>query len=412
MTRPLLTAVAAVFVLCRGPAWAEAQAPSPATLLDLPAALRLAAERDPTLRAAAHEVAASDAAVDQAGRLPNPELAYLREGQRAGTRTTTVQINQPLELGGKRQARIALANGALDVARGELALRRQALRADVTLAYYTVLAAQERQRLAQAAADLAARSLGAADIRVAAGKVSPIEAGKARLAQAEAQAALGRATAELAIARTRLAAFIGARADEPLASADAAALPDPGPLAPLLDRAADGPALLLARRQVVYQQAQTDVAKSARVPDVTLTIGSQRDDQLARRQAVVGIAVPLPLFDRNGGNVVAASERAAKARAELEAAQRDVTADATTAWLRYRQARDEALLMQNGVVADAASVHALTLKGYEYGKFAFLDVLDAQRTLFAARSRLLDAMLDAWRAHADLARLTGALTTE
>jgi cobalt-zinc-cadmium efflux system outer membrane protein len=167
-----------------------------------------------------------------------------------------------------------------------------------------------------------------------------------------------------------------------------------------------------ARRQVAYQKAQADVARSARIPDVTLTIGSKHDDQLAQRQAVVGIAVPLPLFDRNGGNVAAARERTAKARAELEAAQRDVTADVTAAWLGYRQARDEALLLQNGVVADAASVHALTLKGYEYGKFAFLDVLDAQRTLFQARSRLQDAMLDAWRAHAELARLTGAMPTE
>jgi cobalt-zinc-cadmium efflux system outer membrane protein len=357
-------------------------------------------------------VAASDAAVEQAGRLPNPELAYLREGHRAGTRTSTVQINQPLELGGKRQARIALATGALDVARSELDLRRQALRADVTLAYYTMLAAQERQRLAQASADLAARGTGAADVRVAAGKVSPIEAAKARLAQADARSALGRAAADLDIARTRLAAFIGEAASLPLADADAAALPDPGPLAPLLERAADGPALRLAQRQVAYQQAQTDVAKAARVPDVTLTIGSKRDDQLDRRQAVVGIAVPLPLFDRNAGNVTAALERTARARAELEAAQRDATAGVTAAWLRYRQARDEALLLQNGLVADAASVHAQTLKGYEYGKFAFLDVLDAQRTLFQARTRLQDAMLDAWRAHAELARLTGAMPTE
>ena len=94
--------------------------------IDLPTTIRLALDQ-PALRAAAHEVAASEATVDQAGRIPNPELAYLREGQDAGARTTTVQINQPIELGGKRQARITLAQGAVGLARTELLARRQAI---------------------------------------------------------------------------------------------------------------------------------------------------------------------------------------------------------------------------------------------------------------------------------------------
>jgi cobalt-zinc-cadmium efflux system outer membrane protein len=83
------------------------------------------------MRAAAYEVAASEATVDQAGRHPNPELEFLREGQQAGTRTTTVQINQPIELGGKRRARVALAQGSVALAKSELAARRQDIRSDV-----------------------------------------------------------------------------------------------------------------------------------------------------------------------------------------------------------------------------------------------------------------------------------------
>ncbi|QBE63803.1 TolC family protein [Pseudoduganella lutea] len=392
---------------------AAAMEPATTIPLDLPAAIALAAERHPTLQAAAYEEQASAAAVEQAGRLPNPELAYLREGHRAGSRTTTVQVNQPLELGGKRKARIAVAQGAFDLAGSDLALRRQALRADVIAAFYTALVAQERLQLAQAMLDVAGKSLAAVDGRVAAGKVSPVEASKARVAQADARVEHERATAELAIARNALAALVGEPLDaRPLAGGAVDMLPPVEPLPALLQRSAGALSVRRARQQLAYRTAQADAERAARVPDVTLTIGSQRDDQLAHRQAVVGVAIPLPLFDRNAGNLAAATARAEGARAELQAAERAAHADLTTAHLRYGQARGEALLLEHDVVPEARSVHELTLKGFEYGKFTFLDVLDAQRTWFQARARQWQAMLDAWRAHAEIERLAGAAHTD
>lgn len=388
---------------------AAGQAPATAIALDLPAAIALAVEHHPALRAAAHEASASAAAVEQAGRLPNPELAYLREGHRAGARTTTMQVSQPIELGGKRAARVAVAQGALALAGSDLALRRQALRADVIEAFYTALVAQERHELAQATVELAASSLRAVDGRVAAGKVSPVEAGKARVAQADARAGLARAQADLAIARDALGALTGAPAEamRELAGAGVDTLPEVEPLPALLQRAGGALSIRRARQQVALRDAQAGAERAARAPDVTLTIGSQRDDQLAHRQAVVGLAVPLPLFDRNGGNLAAALARSDGARAELEAAELAARTGLAAARLRYQQARGEALLLADDVVPEARSVHESTLKGFEYGKFTFLDVLDAQRTWFQARSRQWQAMLDAWRAHAELERLAG-----
>jgi cobalt-zinc-cadmium efflux system outer membrane protein len=377
--------------------------------LDLAAVSDMAIARHPLLRAAGHEVAAGEADVDQAGRLPNPELAWLREGEQAGARTTTVQLNQPIELGGKRGARVELAQGGLALARTELALRRQAIRADAIDAYHAVRAAQERAQLAAASVALAARGSSIARGRVAAGKVSPIEAAKARLAQAEAQAEDQRAAAELTIARTQLAALIGAAAAQrPLAAVDADALPDAEPLEALLRRGLDDAAeVRRAQGRLAVQRAQLGVERAARIPDLTLSVGSQRDDQAGRRQAVVGIAVPLPLFDRNGGRIAAATERGARAEAELEAARVNVQAEIGAAHARYLQARAEARMLERDVVPEARAVHDLTLTGFEYGKFGFLDVLDAQRTWFQVRSRSWQALREAWRAWAELERLAG-----
>jgi cobalt-zinc-cadmium efflux system outer membrane protein len=382
---------------------------APLTLAD---AIRRALEQ-PAVRAAAHEVAAGDAGVSQAGNYPNPALSWLREGQQAGTRSSTVQISQPIELGGKRQARIALARSEADVARSELALRRRAIRADLIAAWYTVLVAQDSQALAQELAGLAQRSVDVAARRVAAGKVSPIDATRARLGALDAATEQTRTRGELEIARARLGALVGAAPEAMALDGVADALPEAPPLPALRARLANSGAVARARSQLAAQEAQAGVERAARVPDLTVTLGSQREDvpelgTAGRRQAVFGISVPLPLFDRNGGRLAAALRRTDRARDELAAAERAAGADLDAAWTRYAAARDEAMLLQRDAIPYAYSAWTLTLRGFEAGKFGFLDVLDAQRTWFQARVRRAGALLAAWRAYADIERLAGA----
>lgn len=374
--------------------------------INLPMTIRLALDQ-PATRAATHEVAASAALVDQAGHIPNPELAYLREGQDAGTRTTTIQINQPIELGGKRQARMVLARGAADFARTELQARRQDTRADAIAAYYEVLVGQRRQALAKESAALASKSVEVAGKRVAAGKISPIDETKARLAAVDATTALNHATAALAIARTKLGALIGKPADILVLSDQSYMLPQVRPLAALLSEASASMPVKRARSRLASQEAQVNVERAARIPDVTLSVGTQRDDQVGRRQAVFGVSMPLPLFNRNEGNLRAALRRADKGRDDLAAAETSTASDLTAAYTRFETAKEEATLLERDVVPSAKSAFELTLKGFEYGKFSFLDVLDAQRTWVQVQSRQWDTVLDAYRAYADIERIAG-----
>jgi len=383
-------------------------APGTATPIDLSTAIGLALGQ-PSVQAAAHEVSASKAGLEQAGRLPNPELAYLREGQQTGTRTTTVQINQPIELGGKRQARVALAQGALGLARSEqLAVRRQ-VRAEVIAAWYDVLVARQRQELAEALGELARKSVEVAGKRVAAGKISPIDETKARLAAADAAMELNQAKAQLVLARTKLGALVGRPADAIDITSSPGELPQVQPLAVLLSRIGDAAEVRQARSQLTAQEAQAGVERAARLPDLTLSVGTQRDEQAGRRQTVLGLSVPLPLFDRNEGRLKAALRRTDMARDELAAAQTTAAAALVSAYTRYEVAAGEAALLRQDVIPQAMQAYELTLKGFEYGKFPFLDVLDAQRTWFQAQSRLWNSMLDAYRAYAEIERIAGTI---
>ena len=392
-------------------AWAfggAAAAPPQPEPIALPGAIRLALD-GPRLRAAGHEAAASAAEAAQAGRYPNPTLEYLREGEQTGTRTTTVQISQPIELGGKRRARVALAGSTAAQARDELAALRQEVRAEAIAAWYGVRTAQERQALAQALSDLAGKSIDVAARQVAAGKVSPIDETRARLAAAEARTELNAASADLAIARTRLGALVGRPGEAlVLAPGDDAPLPALKPLPALLAEAAQSLPVRRARGQLAAQEAQAQVERAARLPDLTLTVGSQKTDDVGRRQAVVGVSLPLPLFNRNEGKLLAALRRSDKARDALAAAETDAASELGAAYTRYEQARLDANLLRAEVIPSARAAYELTLTGFEHGKFAFLDVLDAQRTWARVQSRQWAATQEAWRAWADIARLAGA----
>src|SRR3989338_4943544 len=152
--------------------------------LSLAAALELALGANPELSAAGHELNAVEATIRQAQTRPNPEFAALMEDTRSSTRSTTLQINQPIELGGKRAARIGAAEQGRNAAIAELQTRRAEVRAAVVTAFFDVLVAQERMQISQASVDLAQRGTDAAKRRVMAGKISPVEETKARGAEA------------------------------------------------------------------------------------------------------------------------------------------------------------------------------------------------------------------------------------
>jgi len=385
--------------------------------LTLPAAIERALAANPGLRAAASEVAAQEGAIEQAGTLPNPELELLREGRERGNRTSTIQLGIPVELGGKRAARVDAARQerALALAAHE-ALRAQ-LRADTVAAFYDLVAAGERQRLAQELVLLGERATHASERRVETGKASPLEATRARVAQSNLRIEALQAARELAAARTRLASLWGGDPatlvlDAP-ANVDAPAVP---PLAALEARLATAPDMRRALAGVAHRSALVRIEQARRMPDVTLIVGTQRESSLERpgepRRAVLGVSVPLPLFNRNGGAVLESLRRVDKARDELDAERVRLHAALAQAHGHLAAASEEAALIRQEVVPGAEQAYQATNRGYELGKFGLIDVLDAQRTLVQSRHQYLKAVAESYRALADIERLVGPAPQE
>ena len=117
--------------------------------------------------------------------------------------------------------------------------------------------------------------------------------------------------------------------------------------------------------------------------------------------------VPLPLFDRNQGNLLEALKREDKARDELQALNIRVSTDVLQARERLESIRREVDVLQQDVLPGAKSAYDAATVGFENGKFNFLEVLDAQRTYFAAKSQYLKALAEAHRTAADIDRVLG-----
>jgi cobalt-zinc-cadmium efflux system outer membrane protein len=416
-------------LLCALPMVAGAQAQPPTSLLSAaatdaaPLTLNHAIERafasNAGLRAAGRELDIAAGQRQQAGALPNPELSWLSEGMSKEARTTTIQLSQAIELGGKRGARIGAADQERSMAAADLAIARSTLRADVVTAFFDVVVAQELLALAHGSQELAQKVSATAARRVAAGKVSPVEQTRARVAESSARIELNQAASALALARRRLAATWGGGADfSAVASSDAGpAVPGPHDHA---SSAADelrahlptSPTIARARGDIARQQALADVERSKRVRDLTVSLGRKRDEQLGQSLTVIGVSIPLPLFDRNQGNLLSALRRVDKARDQLQAAESSVGAELAQATVRRDTAAADLRILREDILPGAQSAYDASAKGFELGKFGFLDVLDAQRTLFQARQQAIRAMAESYRAVADLERLIGTIEPE
>ncbi|RCL25216.1 TolC family protein [Pseudomonas sp. AFG_SD02_1510_Pfu_092] len=397
-------------LLCLLLASASASTVQASQSLSLPQALAAAFAHNLELAAAGRETGIADGERRQAGLLPNPELSWEVEDTRRDTSTTTVTLSQALELGGKRGARIAVAGAGQTIAQLDLERQRNVLRADVVQAFHAALRAQAALELAQQSQALTERGLRVVQGRVTAGQSSPVEATRARVQLAQAEAEVRRAQTQRSVAYQALARLTGsAQADfDPLPAASLA--PGTAPSADaLLDQLEQTVEWRLAAAQVERGEAHLGSEKALRIPNLTVSLGSQYSREDRERVNVVGLSMPLPLFDRNQGNVLAAARRADQARDLRNAVELRMRSETRSAVSQWATAMQEVQAYDGTILPAAQQAVDTATRGFEMGKFAFLDVLDAQRTLIEARGLYLEALASASDARAQVERIYGDL---
>ncbi|MEO8767254.1 MAG: TolC family protein [Nitrosospira sp.] len=395
--------------------------------LTLHDAALLTLQRNPELAAFAKEKRALEGATLQAGLLPNPELSVNVENignvqpligdinsakavnQEVVQQITTIRIYQLIELGGKRGARVNAASLGEVLAGQDYEVRRVELIARVANVFTEVLAAQERLQLAEESQQLAQRVVKMVAKRVQAGKVAPIEETRAGVAFSTTRIELEQAQRELAAARKRLTLLWGnasPRFNKALGNLESSvALPA---FEALAERALAGPMALRAMKNIEQRKALLDVEQTRRIPNLTVQAGVVSHAQLGGNTAVAAVILPLPLFDRNQGNILQAHQRVDKAIDEQAATELRLRTELTQAYEALSAAQRETDILRDEILPAARSAFEVTNKGYELGKFGFLEVLDAQRTLFQNQVLYVRALANYQRLVNEIERLIAA----
>jgi cobalt-zinc-cadmium efflux system outer membrane protein len=381
-----------------------------ASTLTLDQALQTAFARNPDLAAAQWEIGITEGDRQQAGLIPNPEVSWEAEDTRRDSRTTTVMLSQPIELGGKRGARIDVASRAQDAAAIELQRKRNALRADVIQAFTSAQTAQQRSQLSRQSLQLAEHGLRVALGRIEAGKSSPVEGTRAQVQRSEVRLELSRAERDQANAYQQLAQVMGAPIPTSTTVQTATqSMPAVPPPTRLLERLNETAELRLATLQIDQREASLGLEKAQRIPDLTVSIGSQYSELERERVNVVGLSMPIPLFNRNQGNVLAAARRTDQARDLRNATELRLRSEIQTTLEQWQTANGEVQAFNQTILPAAQRAVDSATRGFEMGKFGFLDVLDAQRTLISARTQYIQAVAEATDARVRIERIFGDL---
>jgi cobalt-zinc-cadmium efflux system outer membrane protein len=386
-----------------------AMAQQPPASLTIEAAIAQALETGPRTAAAQARRQAAAAGVDQADVAPNPELSVEMENfQGSGpyrdfrSSERTYSLSQTLELGGKRGARVDAARAGLSRATYDLEISRLDLTRDVKLAFAEALAADADKALAEDQVRLAGEVERAIQARLEAGREAPIQLSRAEIARRQAQMVLDQAKRRAQLARQMLAGLTGIQqpglrlVDDWFTRLHSAPAVQTGESADLL------------RQQTAVRQGRADLAveRAKAIPDVTVSAGFRQFREGNDNAFLVGVSVPIPVFDQNRGAI-------ARARAELTAAEADLAAERidrerrlAAATVNLAAAHDNATALQSQIIPTAETAFAAAQEGYRQGKFSYLEVLEAQRTLFEARRDLINSLQGFHNARAELDRLT------
>lgn len=388
---------------------ADATAP----MLTLEQAVAAAGGAAPSADAANAGIEAARANQTVAGLRPNPVAQAQIEnvigtGPYSGLRNaeTTMGVALPIELGGKRGARVAVANAQLSRAELEAAVVAVDVRLQVTSLYVEAIAAERRLATARDQLRIADDALRAARVRVQAGRASPLEEQRADVAKISAAASFERAARLTDVARLNLARRLGRSVDGPLDTGLLDQLPT-ATYGPMIAPSASGTlTLAAANADLAVADAGIRLARANRVPDLNIGPALRRLEATNDTAAVFAVSIPIPLFNNGRAAVAQASAERTRAEARRRMTALDVDQAITEAQAEAANAETTARAAAGPALAAAQEAARIARIGYREGKFGQLDLLDAERTLADTRIAAIDALANYHNARARLERLT------
>ena len=383
-------------------------------------AIKTALQNSPFYAAAIDRSEAMKAVTSKAGALPNPEVSFEMEnfsgsGPYSGTENAelTYGVSQLVELPGKRSGRVNAARGEEKKSLFEREAARLDLIRDVVTAYATLVAAEEELDVLREEKSMATNVYDSVVAKVDAGKEPPIQKNKAAIELSSSNIALERAERSVQTAKRVLANLMGVPSEGLVALPGT--LPEmksPLGLSAYADMIASTPDNLAYDASIETAQSNLSYERAGMVPDPTFNVGVRDYREDGEKAFLAGVSIPFPVFDMNRAGVRRAGHEYNAAM--LDKAQALLSSETALAenYELFANAYQENKTLNEVVLPGAQEAFDAARIGYNAGKFGYLEVLDAQRTLFDARKQAIQTMLDYYRAMAVIDRMTAIHSTQ
>ena len=369
-------------------------------------------EQSPAISASRKEILIKSAESLQAGLLPNPVLIVA--GNRLGAKSVDdsnelfIGLAQLIELGGKRAARLGVANAEELVAYWNDIIFLYDTYTRLMHAFIDTAAAQEKLQLASDQLTIAEEWLKTVQEKAAGGKVAKIEEQRAAISHKGSEVLFQKAQAELEIAKRTLAGLWGSSCIDfdkvDFALYEVESLP---PEEVLCQQISLAPDFNKYSAEVTKGCEEIRLQKAYSFPDMTINAGIVARETERDHPVSIGVEIPIPIFNLNQGNREKASIAYAQALDRLTEFEQNLSSKLNSLYTAWNVCFQEVATLKATVVPWALETFQLAHESYKEGKSEYLQLLDAQKTLYEVKLQYLNAIAECQRKKADIDRLEG-----
>lgn len=354
----------------------------------------------------------------QVGLYPNPELNISVDGPSNGNWNDTgndvsIWLTQLFELGGKRRARVRVADAVLYETCWALQMAKCDLYADVMHAFINVAVAQEKLNLTKDFQNIAEQSLDCLSNKSNYGKISALDAKKAEIALKMAKLAYNKRFAELQKTKTELAALWNSNhPDFASVSYELFNIVPPLPYHQLADELENNPELSRAHAEVSKAWEILALERTKRIPNMAIYLGVSTTRNFHDPALSFGLSIPLPIFDRNQGNIARADHELNQVMLKQTDLINRLKVRMKILYREWNIAYQQAADLKEILDTVASERYKLTEERYLIGHSDFLDFLDARTTYFNIKQEYLDAVEEYHHKRAEVMQLLAKCCSE
>ena len=383
--------------------------------ITLQEAVEVALKNNPNLTVNKYEIESLEKLKIQAGLTPNPEAGFEAEDflgrkELSGIKGSqyTLSGSQLFELGGKKSSRIYLAETQIVSSKGEYELLKFDAVANVKATFILLYQIQRQSEQQSKFVELNEEILKTISDRVKAGRTSPAEESKVKVVLTNSQIKFDRLQRNYSSIQTQLNSLLGTTGQNLIPITDLFdSIATPTTREEVIDDIEAIPSIKNLENEVNVRQAAIELEKSLAIPDLTVSGGVRYLNELKTNSFIAGVSIPLPFFNRNQGNIASAEVRLEQMDAIINRRKLSVIARINTVYNNLLSAHNNSLQLKNNIKPQAEKAYEITRQGYLQGRFAFIDLLDAQRTLFDTEAQYLLELADYYNSLIELENITG-----